>query len=58
MVDKFKKMGYPAYFVEVHPEGKNTLFRVRVGHFADRAEAKKMTVALSKDWSDFIIVRK
>lgn len=57
MVDKFCKMGYPAYMVEASPKGKGTIFRVRVGRFSTRNEAKKMTVALAKDWNDFIIVR-
>ena len=58
MVDKFIKMGYPAYMLEAHPEPGKTIYRVRMGHFKTREEAKELTQRLSKDWKDYLILKK
>ncbi|SHK31693.1 Sporulation related domain-containing protein [Desulfatibacillum alkenivorans DSM 16219] len=58
MVDKFLKMGYPAYMLEAHPEPGRTIYRVRMGHFKSRKEAEALTRRLSKDWNDYLIVKK
>ncbi|MBI9075890.1 MAG: SPOR domain-containing protein [Desulfatibacillum sp.] len=58
MVDKFIKMGYPAYMLEAHPEPGRTIYRVRMGHFKTRDEAKVLGQRLSRDWSDYLILKK
>ena len=58
MVDKFLKMGYPAYMLEAHPEPGRTIYRVRMGHYTTRKEAEALTRRLSKDWNDYLIVKK
>jgi hypothetical protein len=56
MVDKFKKMGYPAYRTQTALDGKGVWFRVRIGTFKNRAEACSTLDRLKKKRVDAILI--
>jgi len=49
LVTKLKKKGYAAYKTTVDISGKGTWHRVRIGHFKNRADAKKILNKLRKE---------
>jgi DedD protein len=58
LVEKLKKAGYPAYRVIGKVPGKGVWFRVRVGEYKGKAEARGVMDRLKKDGLDPILVMK
>ena len=56
MVAKFKRMGYPAYRVIGKIPNRGIWYRVRIGSYPGRSQAKEMLVTLRKDKVKGIIV--
>ena len=56
MVAKLKKRGYPAYRVIGKVPGSGIWFRIRVGKFTSRSEARPMLDKLKKDGHKPILV--
>jgi len=49
MVERLRKKGYPSYRTQSDLPGKGVWFRVRIGHFADRADADRALERLARD---------
>ncbi len=56
MVAKFKRMGYPAYRVIGKIPNRGIWYRVRIGSYSGRSQAKEMLITLRKDKVKGIIV--
>ena len=58
MVVQFKKRGYPAYRSIGKIPGKGIVYRLRIGHFKNRAEAGSIFNRLKKENIEAIIVQR
>ena len=47
--DQLSSKGYPAYVLEPAPDAPAAVYRVRVGHYADRAEAEEVRRRLEQE---------
>lgn len=56
MVAKFKRMGYPAYRIIGKIPNRGIWYRVRIGSYPGRTQAKEMLITLRKDKVKGIIV--
>ena len=57
MVSNLKRKGYEAYATTVHITGKGTYYRVRVGHFKNRHDAKQIGAMLRHEKFEPIVIR-
>lgn len=57
MVSNLKRKGYGAYATTVHITGKGTYYRVRVGHFKNRHDAKEIVAMLRHEKFEPIVIR-
>jgi hypothetical protein len=57
LVSDLKSKGYGAYAVTARVKGKGTYYRVRVGHFKDLNEARKMAARLRHEKFEPIVIR-
>jgi cell division septation protein DedD len=57
MVSNLKRKGYGAYAITANITGKGTYYRVRVGHFKDRHDAKQVATMLRHEKLEPIVIR-
>ncbi|MFP4474393.1 MAG: SPOR domain-containing protein [Desulfatibacillaceae bacterium] len=55
-MDRFEEMGYPAYISQLHPEGKPTLYRIRVGPYETREAADRAETELQNTGAKTLVV--